>query len=101
MITILVTDLATWPDSTDQVTWINAEGGCQLAQHRDAGRPVGGFEFSDVASTKAGSMRQLFLRQLLVMTHPTQLYGHDLLEVHGSDGAYSGFIVPGTIVPSR
>jgi hypothetical protein len=46
-------------------------------------------------------MRQLFLRQILVMTRPTQVHRHDLLEVHGSDGACIGMIVPGTIIPNR
>jgi hypothetical protein len=35
------------------------------------------------------------------MTQPTQIDRHDLLEIHGNDGADIGIIVPGMIVPIR
>jgi hypothetical protein len=35
------------------------------------------------------------------MTQPTQIDRHDLLEIHGDDGADIGTIVPGMIVPIR
>jgi hypothetical protein len=35
------------------------------------------------------------------MTQPTQIDRHDLLEIHGDDGADAGTIVPGTIIPIR
>jgi hypothetical protein len=35
------------------------------------------------------------------MTQPTQIDRHDLLEIHGNDGADIGIIVPGTIIPIR
>jgi len=35
------------------------------------------------------------------MTQPTQIDRHDLLEIHGDDGAEAGTIVPGTIIPIR
>jgi hypothetical protein len=41
------------------------------------------------------------LRHPFRMTQPTQIDRHDLLEIHGDDGADAGTIVPGTIIPIR
>jgi hypothetical protein len=41
------------------------------------------------------------LRHSFRMTQPTQIDRHDLLEIHGDDGADIGIIVPGTILPIR
>jgi hypothetical protein len=41
------------------------------------------------------------LRHSFRMTQPTQIDRHDLLKIHGDDGADTGTIVPGMIVPIR
>src|SRR6185437_16664985 len=71
------------------------------AEHRDAGRNVGAFDPSDVPGTQPGPFGQFLLRHPFRMTQPTQIDRHDLLEIHGDDGADMGTIVPGMIVPIR
>lgn len=90
---------AAWFFRPNEVAWIYVKRDRQLAEHSNAGRYLGTLDLPDVTRTDAGAMRQLLLRQLLVMTRLTQVYGHDLLEVHDMDGTCLGIIVPGTIVP--
>jgi DNA-binding XRE family transcriptional regulator len=72
-----------------------------LPEHRHARRDVGAFDPSDISGAQPGSLGQFLLRHSFRMTQPTQIDRHDLLEIHGDDGADIGTIVPGTIVPIR
>jgi hypothetical protein len=72
-----------------------------LTQHRDAGRHVGAFDRANVPGAQPGPFGQLLLRHSFRMTQPTQIDRHDLLEIHGDDGADIGIIVPGMIIPIR
>ena len=72
-----------------------------LTQHRDARRHVGALDRANVPGAQPGPFGQFFLRHSFRMTQPTQIDRHDLLEIHGDDGADIGIIVPGTIVPIR
>src|SRR6185437_4877633 len=71
------------------------------AEHGDARRDVGALDPTDVPGAQPGPLGQFLLRHLFRMTQPTQIDRHDLLEIHGDDGADIGIIVPGTIIPIR
>lgn len=72
-----------------------------LAQDGDARRHVGALDRPDIPGAQPGPLGQLLLRHPFRMTQPTQIDRHDLLEIHGDDGADAGTIVPGTIIPIR
>lgn len=71
------------------------------AEHGHTRRDVGAFDPSEVPGAQPGPFGQLLLRHPFRMTQPTQIDRHDLLEIHGDDGADIGTIVPGMIVPIR
>jgi len=62
-----------------------SQGLGDLTEHGDARRHIGALDSTYVARTKAGSVGKFFLRQPSVMTDSTQIYRHDLFEVHGQD----------------
>lgn len=70
----------------NKIARIGVERLCQAAQHGHAGRDIGALNLADVARADAGSIGQLLLRHCPVMAQPTQVRGHDLLEVHGANG---------------
>jgi len=77
---------ASWLDLANEVAGIDVERLRYSAKNAHACRDVGALDLADVAGADARSVGKLLLRQFLVMAHPTQIDGHDLLEVHGPNG---------------
>jgi hypothetical protein len=57
------------------------------AKYRHACGNIGALDTPDVPGAQPGPLRQFLLRHLFRMTQPTQIDRHDLLEIHGDDGA--------------
>lgn len=76
---------ASWLGLANELAGIDVECLRYPAENAYACRNVGALDLADVARADAGSVGEFLLRQFLVMTHPTQVHRHDLLEVHGAN----------------
>lgn len=86
---------------TQQFAWVYSQRTRELSKYRDTRRYIAALDCAHIARAQAGAVGQLLLRYLSVMTCPTQIPRHDLLEIHGAMGTRIGMIVLGTIVPIR
>jgi hypothetical protein len=89
------------PRSLHQIAGLDAKRIRDLTKHCHAGRYVASLDRADVSHAKACSVRQLLLRQLLVVACLTQVSRHDLFEIHDKRGISIGTVVLGMIVPIR
>lgn len=58
-----------------------------LTNDGEGRRHFGSLDRTDMARTKARTVRQFLLRQLFAMTYSTQIHRHDLVEIHDVSGA--------------
>lgn len=84
-----------------QIAGLDFERIGDLAENCHASRYVAAFDRPDITHTQARPIGEFFLRQLFIMTCPTQISRHDLLEIHDERGTSIGTIILGTIIPIR
>ena len=92
------------PDLADQfeeLTWLDTQSFCDLAEDRDAHRNIRPLNGSDITATDPCLFGEFFLRQSPFVPETAQICSQDILEIHSRHKRRIGTIDPGMIVPIR